>query len=471
MQNNRVIIGSLIAALTVFIIIALTDVFPKTFGSETVKTETIGGNKSPKNVILMVGDGMGVGQMEIARLFEHGKEGKLFMESLPHVALKQTYSNNSFVTDSAAAGTALAIGEKTNNETIGMNANEEEIDSISDLFQKAGKKVGIVSTNTATDATPAAFSASVANRSGQEEVARQQFENKYDVILGGGSKYFGPEEQNGKDLVKEFESEGYEYVANRDELKNASGEKLLGLFHSSYMNYKADREEMKSMEPTLKEMTEKSLEVLSKGENGFFVMLEGARIDHASHAADMPGIWRETVEFDRAVEYTVEWAKKDGNTLVVVLADHETMGIAASDSMDIEGLKKIEVSPEFMADRLVLDVQKGEYTTESIIEVFKKYAYIDITEKKVAELNKRIKDSEGKVYPQHKVGWEIGSMIAEHYNAGVISSDVRNESETGGHTGNMVPVMAYGVGSEEFEGILDNTDIPKLIAEIAGVKK
>ena len=149
--------------------------------------------KPPKNVIVMVGDGMGIGQLEVARLMEYGKDGRLNMESLDNVALMHTYSANNTVTDSAAAGTAIATGTKTNNESIGVDENGNEVKSMLDAFQARGKKVGVISTNTVTDATPAAFTASVANRwSGQAEVARQMLENEYDVLLGGGGDYFAP---------------------------------------------------------------------------------------------------------------------------------------------------------------------------------------------------------------------------------------------------------------------------------------
>ncbi|MCI3920698.1 alkaline phosphatase [Paenibacillus sp. TRM 82003] len=425
---------------------------------------------TPKNVIVMVGDGMGLGQIEVARLLEHGKDGRLFMQSLPHVALSQTYSANNFVTDSAAAGTAIATGFKTNNESIGVNTEGDEVDSILDAFKAAGKKVGVVSTNTATDATPAAFSASVANRwSGQQEVARQMFDSQVDVILGGGASYFSPARQEGVDLTAKFREAGYAYAANRDELLAATGDKLLGLFHPSYMNYKLDRDEVESKEPTLTEMARKTIEVLSKGDQGFFAMIEGARIDHAAHAADIAGIWTETVEFDDAVRYVTEWAQKRNDTLVVVLADHETMGIAASEAMDVDGLKRIGVTPEYMAAQLAKDEATGQFDPQSVKDVFKTYANIELTDDEVAVFQSRVLDTEGKVYASYRVGWEIGSIIAERHHVSVMDTDVRSLSSTGGHTGNMVPIFSYGVGAERLEGIFDNTEVPKEIASIAGV--
>lgn len=431
---------------------------------EKAKAEPV----KPNNVIVFIGDGMGLGQIEIARHMEYGKAGTLFIESLPNVALVRTYSANKQVTDSAAAGTALATAVKTNNSAIGVNAEGIEVDSILDDFQKSGHKVGVISTNTVTDATPAAFTASVADRyQGQPEAARQMLANQYDVLLGGGWKYFGAKKQDGVDLLPKFEDAGYTIVKDKQQLANAKGsDKLLGLFNKSYMNYKLDRDDVGSQEPSLELMTEMAIDTLKKDENGFFLMVEGARIDHAAHAADVTGVWKELMEFDRTVQQTWEWAKARKDTLVVVLADHETMGLSVTEPMDIAALKAITVSPEYMAGQLVVAEDGKSYTPESIKAVFKKYAGFEVTDEQVAELNKNVLSDKGKLKYQYKVGWEIGSVIAAHYKAGAIDRAVRAESSTGGHSSNMIPLFAAGPGSQYFEGVLNNTDVPKLIRSL-----
>lgn len=424
---------------------------------------------APTNVILMIGDGMGIGQIEIARQMEYGKSGRLFLETLPYVALVHTYSGDNAVTDSAAGGTALAIGRKTNNGMIGVTSEGVEVDSILDLFKKDGKKTGVISTNTITDATPAAFTASVKNRwTEQAEIARQQLENKVDVLLGGGAEFFLPEKQNGKDLVKEASKDGYVFVSNRDELLAGKGEKLLGLFHPSYMSYKLDRKLTNSNEPSLKEMTEKAIEVLTKGHKGFFLMAEGARIDHASHAADLTSVWKEVIEFDQAVKFVVEWAEKEGNTLVVVVADHETMGLSATEPLQFESLKKIKASTEFMVDQFVWKKDTQEFEPASVKRVLKKYANIELNDKEIKQFNKHVANPHGKVYPQYFSVRKLGSLIAKRYNAGVVSSNIRALSSTGGHTGNLIPLFAYGKGAVTFDGVLDNTEVPKKIADLMG---
>ena len=174
------------------------------------------------------------------------------------------------------------------------------------------------------------------------------------------------------DLINKFKEKGYSYATNKKELLEAKGDKLLGLFQPSYMNFVIDREEVQSQEPTLPEMTQKAIDVLSQkpGNKGFFLLVEGARIDHASHAADLPSIWQETVEFHHSVKLAADWAAKNGNTLVVVLADHETMGISATEPFNLKGLKQIGVSTYFIASQLEKEGGTEEFTSGSIRDAF-----------------------------------------------------------------------------------------------------
>jgi alkaline phosphatase len=437
--------------------------------SDLAKSDDSGGQGRPKNVIMMIGDGMGIGQIEIARLMEKGKEGNLFIQSLPHVALVQTWAANHFVPDSASAGTALAAGIKTDNKMVGMTPDGQPVDSILDKFKQNGKKVGVISTNPVTDATPASFVASVKTRYEQPEIARQLLSNEVDVILGGGARYFGEKKQKGPDLIPQFKEKGYGYATTKAEMLSLTdSEKVLGLFHKTYMTYVQDREEVNSQEPSLFEMTKFAIDVLSKSKEGFFLMSEGARIDHAAHAADVPGVWKELIDFDKAVEYAVNWAEKDGNTLVIVIADHETLGFAATEPMNLDALRAIKVTPEYMASKFKKTDDGKNYTLESIKAVFKEYANIDLKHEDAVHLNEYSKTAKGDLAYPYRVGWEIGSMITEYYGASASSRTIRARSKTGGHTANMIPIFAYGLGAESFEGVLDNTQIPKIIMELVG---
>ncbi|GEL07388.1 alkaline phosphatase [Salisediminibacterium halotolerans] len=425
----------------------------------------------PKNVIMMIGDGMGMGQIEVTRLLEHGKEGILSMEEMPHSALMRTYSANNWVTDSAAAGTGIATSEKTDNGVLGMSPDGEELDSVLKLFQEHDRSVGVVSNNTVTDATPAAFTANVEDRGGQDEIARQMYEEEYDVMLGGGEDYWLPDEQDGDNLIEELEEKGYDTPTDRDELLDIDDpDQLLGLFHPSFMTYKNDYDLRDSNEPSLEEMTEVALESLSQDDNGFFAMIEGARIDHAAHAADIPGVWQETIEFDRTVADVREWASDRDDTLVVVLADHETMGVTASETMDKEALRNVEGSPEYyVEEKFDFDEDEGKFTTESVQSVMQEYAGVEMSDEDVADLNEYIYDEDGELKFPHEQGWEVGSFIADYHGAGIMSREVREGSSTGGHSADMVPVFAEGLGAENFDGTYDNTDIVQLIAELSGL--
>jgi alkaline phosphatase len=195
-------------------------------------------------------------------------------------------------------------------------------------------------------------------------------------------------------------------------------------------------------------------------------MAEGARIDHASHAADVPGVVAETLDFDASVKYAVDWAKENGDTMVVVVADHETLGFSVTEPINKEALMSIKVSPEYMAGQLVETKKGNAYTIDSIQKVFKEYANISLTEAEAREFNSNIvNEDDGSVYYQYKVGWQIGSIIAAKNNVGVVSADIRAKSGTGGHTLNSVPIFAFGPETESFNRVMQNTEFAEILFE------
>jgi alkaline phosphatase len=426
---------------------------------------TSGVQADVKNMIVMVGDGLGVGQMDMARYLAGGKDHKLEFMKMPNIGLMMTSSTEG-VTDSAAAGTAIATGRKTKNGMVGMSPSGAELDSILDYAETLNKSTGIISSNKVTDATPAAFAVSAESRDNEGEIAQSILNNDVDVVLGGGADEF-KEEEVGKDVIGMAQDMGYSYVTNADELNNVNPEngKLLGLFSPSYMNYVLDRDDVGSNEPSLLEMTKKAISILSKDEDGFFLMSEGARIDHAAHAADVSGMVAETLQFDESVEYAVNWAKEHGDTMVVVLADHETLGISVPEPLKKESIMNIEVSPEYMAGQMVEKENEPGMTVKSIKNVFKEYANIELTDQEAKDFNESIINNDGNMYYSYMIGWEIGSVIAEKYYAGSLTSEIRAESPTGGHTLNSVPVFAYGPESEGFNAVLDNTEVYDVLFE------
>jgi len=280
------------------------------------------GAQSPRNVILMIGDGMGVAQISLARLSLGSSSQPLFMDTLPYAALVQTQSANAVVTDSAAAGTALATGYKTNNGMISVLPDGTPVETILERAMKLRKSVGLVTTTTITHATPAAFGAHVTSRGDEGDIAIQYMEKKIDVLLGGGRAMFAPKtSKGGRDLLGDAERAGYVVVDSRDGLLSARGSKLLGLFQDGALTTDPP-------EPSLAEMTEKAIEILSADRDGFFLMVEGGQIDWRCHDNDRVGAVKQLLQFDLAVGKALEFARGREDTLVIVTADHETGGLA-----------------------------------------------------------------------------------------------------------------------------------------------
>jgi alkaline phosphatase len=337
---------------------------------------------APKNVILLIGDGMGLAQVTLARL---SLGEALMMDSMPSGGLAKTHSANSTITDSAAAGTALATGYKTNNGMISVLPDGKQVQTILEAASELGKATGLVTTVTITHATPAVFGSHVNSRGDEADIAPQYLDRKINVLLGGGRQFFIPQSakeskrKDDRDLIAEAKSAGYEFVDAREAMLSAKGSKLLGLFQMSAMTTEAP-------EPTLAEMADKAISVLSPDKDGFFVMIEGGQIDWRCHANDVAGTIKQTLDFDAAVGKALDFARKRNDTLVIVTADHETGGLTI-------------VSPD-----------KGE------------------------------------------------------------DAKFKAKFSTGGHSACNVPILAFGPGASQFGGVMDNTDIPKRIARLWGVK-
>lgn len=281
-----------------------------------------------RNIILFMGDGMGWAHLAAARSFAHGPPGELHMERLEHSGYVSTFSLHSLITDSAAATTAMATGHKTKRGIIGQSERGEEYKTILEIAKDVGKSTGLVTTTEVTHATPAAFAAHEASRKNSRAIAEDYMHRSQpDVIMGGGAWVWTTVP------LKEARDIGYDVVYTKRELEQldaAQTTKLLGLFAPSHMSFAMKR---RLDEPSLIEMSLKALEVLSKDPDGFFLMVEGGRIDHAGHNNDKIAVIYETVAFDETVGAVVEWLETNGladKTLVIVTADHETGGLAVT---------------------------------------------------------------------------------------------------------------------------------------------
>ncbi len=282
-----------------------------------------------KNIIFMIGDGMAAGHISATRIATVGPDSMLSMDTMPYTGFVKTHSANRLITDSAASGTALSTGYKTDNGVIGLTPDGTRVKNIVKACQENNMATGLVATSSITHATPAAMATHVKSRNQQNEIARQLIENKVDVLLGGGLGYFLPSSHplskrtDDLELLGTAQEYGYDIVQTREELLNSQATKLLGLFAPVSMK-------TTNPEPSLADMTEKALQILSGNKTGFFLMVEGSQIDWGAHDNDFQEVLRQTVLFDEAVTVALEFAKRDKQTLVVVTSDHETGGLAVN---------------------------------------------------------------------------------------------------------------------------------------------
>lgn len=294
-----------------------------------------------KNIIFMVPDGMGLADVTAARIYKNGPEdAPLNLETLENIGYQRTYSANSIITDSAAAGSAWACGEKFNNGEICYHTDGSPYNpSILELAKAEGKSTGLVATSTITHATPAVFGAHVKDRNCENEIARQYIEvTGVDVMLGSGVAKFNSTKPDvcgtSGNFIAEALQKGYPVVYTKAGMDSAVANgtvKLLGLFGDNGMTPEYLRTPGIT-EPRLPEMITDALDILKKNRNGFFLMVEGSQVDWANHANDLTYQIGETLAFDDAVKVVQDWINanpdRKANTLLIIVPDHETGGFA-----------------------------------------------------------------------------------------------------------------------------------------------
>nr|WP_315146423.1 alkaline phosphatase [uncultured Flavobacterium sp.] len=332
-------------------------------------------NKKPKNIVLMIGDGMGLAQV-YSGMTANG--GHLNLDNFKNIGFSKTYSSDKYVTDSAAGATALASGVKTYNGAIGVDPEKKPTVNILEMAEKKGIKTGLVSTSSITHATPAGFIAHVDSRKSFDDIALDFLNNNIDVFIGGGLNNF-EKRKDGKNLSQELKAKGFQICYSIAEIQNIKSGKLAGLTAPDHNKPMPERGEM------LVPATQAALKLLSQNRKGFFLMVEGSQIDFKAHKNDTPGVILEILDFDKAIGAALEFAASNKETLIIVTADHETGGMT---------------------------LQDGDYKT--------------------------------------------GKVMAKY--------------TTGGHTGIAVPIFAFGPGSEEFRGFMENTDIAKKIMQLLKLK-
>lgn len=283
-----------------------------------------------KNVILMIGDGMGFTQVSTAWV---ANRGKLNMDNLNYSGMVRTYAANRLITDSGASGTAMATGQKTSYHSVGVDMHGKPLPSLIDLSNEKGLATAVVVTCGLTDATPAAFCASHVDRDMEMAIALDYLNCNADYILGGGRRYFSGRE-DGRDVLNEMQQAGYQVTTNWEETRKIASGKVFAVLENGQLPLASDRGGL------WQEAVMHALQLVSQHENGFFAMFEGSRIDDAGHWHDIPVLVQEIFDFDQTIGKVLQWAEKDGETLVIVLADHETGGLTLLDGDIASGYVK-----------------------------------------------------------------------------------------------------------------------------------
>ncbi|WP_461602913.1 alkaline phosphatase [Aeromonas rivipollensis] len=430
-----------------------------------------------KNVILFIGDGMGPSVLTATRLFKVGEEGNLEIMSLPRSARIKTFSHDAQTTDSAPSMAAYTTGVKMNNEVIAMSSdtkavapskdangnkginnctgdNGTPVPTILELAKAAGKSVGAVTTTELTHATPAATYAHICHRDAAYAIAEQAVPGSagfnaalgdgVDVLMGGGANHWTPYSASnkggradGRDLTAELSAQGYQYVTTQSDLAKIESGKVLGLFSAkSHLDYELDRvaKGAANTQPSLSEMTAKAIDLLSQNSQGYFLMVEGGRIDHALHATNAKRSLTDAVALDEAVKTAL--GKVDlTDTLIVVTADHDH-------TMTINGYSA-KGNP-------VLDlVKNGDGSTQN-----------DVDGKPFTTLVFGNGPNRADLRPTLTSNQVMGDDYLQE-------TGVKLGSET--HGGGDVMLFAGGAGSGRFKGTLDNTLVFGKLREALGL--
>lgn len=453
--------------------------------------------KEIKYVFYFIGDGLGSAQREMAELYLQQTTGdlnsSLVMNTLEEAGINSTYCADTMITDSAAAGTALASGIKTNKGVIGQDENGNSVTTLIEEAEKAGLATGLISTTRITHATPAAFAAHNESRNNENDIAVDISESGVDFIAGGGSRYFVPQEfepevgpdgasvkskrEDDIDLFGELESDGYTTIYGADAATTFTNtdftkeDKVCALLTYSHLPYEVDRANLYPEIPTLAEMTKAGIDVLSRDEDGFMVMVEGGRIDHACHANDAAGTLFDTLAFDDAVKVGLDFYNAHPDeTLLIVVGDHETGGLGlgfdnAGYFLDMSLIEDAKVS---IADKLMYD---SAYAYEAngdrdgyIASLEGLFGLIDLTEDELAMIEKGMDNVDAEI----GIGYYNANAAAMAVTQ-VVSQRMNLNWTTTIHTGTLIPFTLQGVGADEFGGYVDNTDIANTLAQLLGL--
>jgi alkaline phosphatase len=429
---------------------------------------------SARNVIFMVSDGMSAGTLSMADHMKRIQFGTpsnwiaLYETNRAKRSLMDMASLTSIVTDSAAAAASWGCGFRVENGSLNMGPNGEEYVPVLTKFKNAGKKTGLVTTTRMTHATPSGFIANVTNRGMEHEIAVQMLEREADVYMGGGLRFFASDKRrDNRDLISEFKAKGYAYVANKSELSAVpEASRVLGLFHDDHLPYVVDHEnipEQKENVPTLAEMTQKALDLLS-GSNGFLLQVEGGKVDHAAHSNDAVGLVYDQIGFDDAIGVVLKFVESNPDTLLIITSDHGN----ANPALNGDGPGYANADPFFetlskatRTNNSILDMLSENDSPARIREMVQTYTTHPITLQEAGYLKQAMQGTYTNLYKlmnsRHAV---LGQILANYTAVNFTGSN---------HTSDLVELASMGPGSEAVNGFVKNTDLHSLMLEAAGI--
>lgn len=408
----------------------------------------------PKNIIYMIGDGMGMAHLTAYRHYKNSTASKIGLgdQAVPKTLFDKNFvgvastlpEDDTLVTDSAAGATALSSGEKTYNGAIALDNDKTATFTLIERAKQLGMLTGTVSTSQITHATPASFWAHNVSRRNEQQIADAAFDDrmdgkfKTDLLLGGGKAFLIRED---RDLTKEFQQAGWQYTGELTQLEQLTKLPALGLFADKGLGYAIDNPQLPNR---LEVMTEKALQLLNANNpNGFFVMIEGSQIDWCSHANDIACAMEEMKDFEQTLAKVLEFAKKDGNTLVVLTADHSTGGLTVGANKQYKWLPNVVHQVGISAQVLTQKLLAGA----DVVSTWQQFIQFPLTKAQAAELT---------ALQTKKDGRGLNTAIVK------ITSDASFTGwTTTGHTGEDVGVIAFGPNAEQFRGAQDNTDLAK----------
>ena len=438
-----------------------------------------------KNVIVLIPDGCSQNIQTLARWY---KGEKLTLDDLNVGVVKQEMAN-SVITGSAAAATAFATGYKTTVRFLSVGPREDDVLStykwpfppesfsyrpLATVLEGAklkGMATGLISTSRFTHATPAAWACHSMDRGNEHtDIAEQMVYNEVDLIFGGGERNLVPTTMGGKridgeDLREVLLDRGYKIVRTKAEMDALTSFPVFGMFAWSHMDADIDRPGYNPDEPSLSEMTSKAINILSEDEEGFFLQVEGSQVDWAGHNNDPVYMVTDFIEFDKAVKVSVDFARKDGHTLVLAYPDHNTGGMSVGNrnynvaythlSIEelVEPLKGMTVTAEALSDEI--EAMAGGITVENIKTKTLELWNLHVSDEVAQEIINMTGIQEG--YDNYTVcfSYALARVLSEHYTAIGWTSH--------GHNAGDVPLWAYGPGAPK--GLLDNTELAKVVAD------